>query len=65
MAEEKEDRGTHTTNLSFLDLGDEKLYRARLGNMLGRDHRDIRVRVGGHNNCNIHTHVRSQRVADG
>lgn len=32
---------------------------------VGRDNRDIRMRVGGHDNCDIHTHARSRRVADG
>lgn len=30
-----------------------------------QENRDVRVGVGGRDNCDIHTHARSQRVADG
>lgn len=30
-----------------------------------QENRDVRVGVGGHDNCDIHTHAHSQRVADG
>lgn len=33
--------------------------------VVGQENRDVRVGVAGRDNCDIHTHARSQRVVDG
>lgn len=49
--------------------GDKKSCHVRIESMLGsggaQENRDVGVGVGGRDNCDIHTHAHSQRVADG
>lgn len=73
MVEETGEGGTQLVILSLSDPGGKKEeIRNRAMSGLGacwvvveQENRDVRVGVGGHDNCDIHTHARSQRVADG